>query len=147
MRTMRKILLCFAAGLFYLPLAQAQSDEVKKQLVEQMIKDGDTSTSCVREEGGALQFLDVSLLHLNNDKQPEYLVTGKGCGCVGSIRCASSIYQKTAQGYKKIYRGEANEEIEVLKTRTRGYRNLRVTLISGSQSYSATIRFNGSRYQ
>ncbi len=112
-----------------------------------MIKDGDVSRACVKEEGGALKFLDVSLDYLNNDKQPEYFVTGKGCGCVGTVRCASSIYQKTANGYKKIYRSESNEDIEVLKTRTKGYHNLRVTLISGSQTYSATVKFNGSRYQ
>lgn len=145
---MKKILLCLVAILFCLSFAQGQSIQVKKQLVQQMINDGEVKTSCVQEEGGALKFLDVSLLYLNNDKQPEYLVSGKGmCGCNGSMRCAFLIYLKTANGYKKVYRTDGNEDIEVLKTKTKGFKNLKATLISGSQTYTAIIKFNGNKYQ
>lgn len=144
---MGRILVCFVAVLFTATFAQSQSDEVKNNLVEQMIKDGDVSRGCVLQEGGALEFLDVSLLYLNADKQPEYLVTGKGCGCIGSVRCASSIYQKSTRGYRKIYRTESNEDVEVLKSKTNGFRNLRLTLISGSQTYSALVKFNGTIYK
>lgn len=144
---MRILLVSFIAVGFCVGVADAQSKQVKEELVEQMISNHDTTRSCVRSEGGALKFLNVTLLYLNNDKQPEYLVTGKGCGCVGSMRCESSIYEKTAHGYRKLYRSMSNEDIEVLSTRTKGYRNLRVTLISGSQTYSATQKFNGTLYK
>ena len=144
---MRKILFCLAVVLFCVCFAQAKSNEVKKQLVEQMISNDEITRACVKEQGGASKAIEVTLLYLNRDKQPEYLVSGTGACCVGSVRCAASIYQKTATGYKRIYEGGANQDIEVLKSRTNGYRNLRGTLIMGSETHTAIFKFNGSRYQ
>lgn len=144
---MSKTLISIIFILLFVGFTEGQSNQVKRELVEQMIINGDVSRSCVSDEGGALQFLDVTLLHLDNDKLPEYLVAGKGCGCEGSVRCASSIYQKTAKGYRKLYGSNPNEDIEVLNTRTKGYRNLRGTLIMGSQTHRAIFKFNGARYK
>jgi hypothetical protein len=60
----------------------------------------------------------MTLLILTLTSSQEYLVTAKGCGSVmGAFGVPSSIYQKSMSGYKKIYRSESNEDIEVLNQR------------------------------
>lgn len=146
---MRKILFCLATILFCVSFAQAQSNQVKKQLIEQMINNGDITRSCVKEQGGALKAVTFQLVHFNNDKQLEYVVSGDGSCCVGARRCATWIYQKTADGYRKIYGGNDGDQadLEFLKTKTNGYRNIRSTVYSGNEAFTAIFKFNGSRYQ
>lgn len=146
---MRRILFCFVVGCFYVGFAQAQSNQVKKQLVELMISNGDITRSCVKEQGGALKAINVQLEYLDNDKQPEYVVSGDGSCCGGARRCNLWIYQKTANGYRKIYGDREGDQadIEVLKTKTKGYRNIRSTSYSGNEAFSGIFKFNGRTYQ
>jgi hypothetical protein len=146
---MRKTLLCLVVVLFCVSFALAQSSQIKKQLVEQMISNGDIRKSCVKEQGGVLKAVNIQLEYLDNDKQPEYVVSGDGSCCVGARRCANWIYQKTANGYRKIYGGADGDQadLEFLKTKTKGYRNIRSTTYSGNEAFTAIFKFNGSHYQ
>jgi len=148
-KEMKRTLFCIVLVLSFLSFAQTQSNQVKKQLVELMINNGDITRACVQAQGGTLKAINVRLEYLNNDKQPEYVVSGDGSCCIGARRCSTSIYQKTANGYRKIYGGTDGDQadIEVLRTRTNGYRNIRSTLYSGGQALTAIFKFNGSNYQ
>lgn len=128
-------------------LAQKVSSQVRKQLVKQMVKDGHISADCLRDEGEANVF-GVSLLYLNQDKQPEYYVYGKGCAAVGATRPAAWIYLRVGNSYRKIFGGDEGEQsdIKLLKTRTNGFLDIQTSMYSGGQTYTAKSKYNGRRY-
>lgn len=139
---MRKTLFCCAAVLFCVSFSQAQSNQIKKQIVEQMIRNGDIPKSCSKS-------IDFQLEYLDGDEQPEYVVSGNGSCCGGARRCNLWIYQKTAKGYRKISGDKEGfqGDIEVLKTKTNGYRNIRGSMYSGDMTYQGISKFNGKTYQ
>lgn len=120
---MRKFLFCSIAILFGVSLVYSQTAQVKKQLVEQLVNDGDIERSCVREQGGYLKVVDFSLVHLNKDKQPEYMMYGNGCACMGARRCNTWIYQKSGSNYRKIFGGEM-ADLDITKKWANGYREI-----------------------
>ena len=74
--------------------AQKVNPQVREQIVQQMVTDGEIEISCVRQEG-ASKIVSVNTLQLNRDNKPEFLVIGNGCGCQGARRCMQWIYQQT----------------------------------------------------
>lgn len=130
-------------------LAFGQSASIKRELAQQMLKNGDINSSCIREQGGGVKAISITLAFLDMDKQPEYIVTGDGSCCVGARRCSTWIYQKMGQSYRKIYGGVDGDQadIQVLKATTKGYKNLRSTVYSGNESFSAIFKWNGSTYR
>jgi len=113
---------------------------VTRAIVGQMIVNGDIQSSCS---------VDIYPEYLNGDRQPEYVVSGKGSCCGGARRCNLWIYQKTVAGYRKIYgdKDGLQGDIEILKTRTNGYLNIRSSMYSGEMTYQATSKFDGRAYQ
>jgi hypothetical protein len=128
-------------------LAQNVSPQVQRQLVKQMISDGHISQECVLEDGEA-NVLGVDLLYLNQDKQPEYYVYGKGCATVGATRPAAWIYLRVGRNYRKIWGGMDGEQsdIKILKTRTNGFLDLQTNMNSGGRTYTANYKYNGRHY-
>lgn len=129
--------------------AQTVSQSVTKELAQLMLRNGDIENTCVREQGGISKAISVQPEYLNNDKQPEYVVSGDGSCCGGARRCNLWIYQKNAGGFTKIY-GDTDGlqgDIKILKTRTKGYRDIRSTMYSGPDAYHAISKFDGRRYK
>jgi hypothetical protein len=143
---MKRKLLCLAILLGGLSLVNAQSAQVRSELANGMLSNGDITQACVREQGGTSKAITITAAYLNADKQAEYIVSGDGSCCVGARRCLTWIYQKRGNGYRKIF-GDLQGDIEVLKTRTQGYKNLRSTVYSGNESYSAIHKWNGTQYR
>lgn len=128
-------------------LAQKVSPQVHKQLVQQMVKDGHISKSCLRNEGEA-NVMGVDLLYLNQDKQPEYYVYGLGCAAAGATRPAAWIYLRDGNSYRKIFGGDEGEQsdIKLLKKRTNGFLDIQTSMYSGGRTYTAKYKYNGKRY-
>lgn len=127
-------------------MVNAQSTQVKSELANVMLSNGDVTQACVREQGGISKAITITGLYLNADKQPEYIVSGDGSCCVGARRCMTWIYEKRGNRYRQIF-GDLQGDIQVLKSRTKGYRDLRSTVYSGNESFSQLHRWNGTQYQ
>ncbi len=89
------------------------------------------------------------MLYLNQDKQPEYYVYGKGCATAGATRPAAWIYLRVGNSYKQIFGGDEGEQsdIKLLKTRTNGFLDIQTSMYSGGQTYTAKSKYNGSVYK
>lgn len=144
---MRIFLICSITILLGVSFGYSQTAQVKKQLVEQLVKDGEVERSCVREQGGYLKVLDFSLLNLNKDKQPEYMMYGNGCACMGARRCNTWIYQRSDSGYKKIFGGEM-ADIDITKKWYNGYLEITAAYPFGPDGMGfTTFRFDGNTYR
>ena len=125
---------------------QSVSLGIRKQIVQQMVSDGEIEASCVQQQG-ALKVVGVSILHLNKDTKPEFLVVGNGCACFGARRCFQWIYRQNGPGYEMIFEPEPAEEVRPLRTYANGYRNLMVSGWAGPEICSSTHKFDGRRYK
>lgn len=146
---MKRNLLCVVILLSSVFIVNSQTAQVKRELTNVMLSNGDLTRSCVREQGGVDNAITVELIYLNVDKQPEYLVTGDGSCCGGARRCNAWIYQKVRTGYRKIFgdRDGFQGDVQVLNTQTKGWKRIRGTMYSGNESFSAIYKWNGSRYR
>ncbi len=127
-------------------LAQSVGLQVRTQIVQQMVADREIEASCVRQEGVS-KVASVSILQLNRDAKPEFLIIGSGCGCQGARRCMQWIYRQNGSVFDMIFEAHPAEEIRPLKTFTNGYRNFFVSGWSGQDICSSTYKFNGRRYK
>lgn len=113
----------------------------KRAIIDKMVQDSEVTREQLREGT-----LEITTIHLNRDRQPEYRVDGSGGGfCMRS--CSVWIYRKNGDRYEKIFGGEMRE-VSVLKSYTNGYRNLSVAGFSGPcLIISHTHRFTNGKYQ
>lgn len=135
-------------------VGSSQTVAVKTSLAKAMQRNGDIdgqyTRSCVRAQGGLSKAIAIlQAIDLNGDGDVEYIVSGDGICCVGARRCSTWIYQKQGNGFKKIFGGRdgLQGDVEVLRSKTKGYRDIRGTMYSGTESFSATEKWNGTRYQ
>lgn len=146
---MQTVLSCTLLMFCFTTLALAQSSSWRRELLNMMIANGDITRDCVREQGGGVEAINVDPVNLNEDITPEYMVSGNGSCCGGARRCNTWIYQKNRGGYSKIFGGRdgLQGDVTVLKTRTKGYRDIRSTMYSGPDAFHAIDKWDGRRYK
>lgn len=130
--------------------AQKVSTAVQKAIVQQLVRDSEIEADCVREAGGASKAVSIESLNLNSDGKPEYIVMGSGCG-QGAKMPYGWVYGKSGSGYKILLSAGPNIEISRKKTKTKGYFDLKVTVMGNYstnwEAESTTYKFNGTSYQ
>ena len=121
--------------LLFMVVAQAQQhddkQELRAKLFNQVLSDFKDLRECMEQEEGGLrkaqENMTIEELDLNRDGVNEYQVEMSGpCAC-GMVNCSIYIYRKTEQGFEAILDDAAGLGVEVLKTSSNGYRDLRVT--------------------
>ena len=126
--------------------------EVRSKLFKQVLADYSDVRECVdKEEGGARaaeENMSVEEVDLNRDGVTEYQVElSSPCVC-GMVNCSIYVYRQTPAGYESILEDAAGFGIQVLKTSTRGYTDLRVDARDSAAAQSQTIyKFDGNRYR
>lgn len=147
-------------GLFAFSVAahaQAPAKEapknVRSKLFKQVLADYPETRECItNEEGGARaaeENTSAFEVDLNRDGVPEYEVGIPGeCDC-GMVNCPIYLYRQTAGGgYELILDGASGYGLNVLKTATNGYADVRVDARDNAAVVSqTTYKFEGKQYR
>lgn len=126
--------------------------EVRSKLFKQLLADSPDVRDCVeKEEGGtrvAEENMSVEEVDLNRDGVSEYEIELSGpCDC-GMVNCSIYLYRQSATGYELILDDAAGLGLELLRTSSNGYADLRVDARDNAATQSQTIyKFDGKRYR
>jgi len=136
-----------------LVMAQQHDDkqELRAKLFKQVLVDFTDLRECYEQEEGGLpkaqENMNVEVHDLNGDGVNEYEVELSGpCSC-GMVNCSIYIYRKAGEGFESILDDAAGYGVEVLKTSSNGYRDLRVTARDTAATQAETVyKYDGKRY-
>lgn len=126
--------------------------EVRSKLLKQVLAAYPDVRDCVeKEEGGvrtAEENMTVEEVDLNRDGVVEYQVElSSPCAC-GMVNCTIYVYRQTPAGYESILDDASGFGLQVLKTSTKGYTDLRVDARDSAAAEIRTIyKFDGTRYR
>jgi len=138
--------------LFAVTVSGQQKEELRTKLFNKVLGDYKDLRECLEQEEGGLpkaqENMNVEEMDLNRDGVNEYEVEISGpCSC-GMVNCSIYVYRKTGQGFESILDDAAGYGIEMLKTSTNGYRDLRVTARDTAATQSQmTYKFDGKQYR
>jgi hypothetical protein len=142
--------------LLLVVMVQAQQHDDKQdlraKLFNQVLSDFKDLRECFEQEEGGLrkaqEDMTIEKVDLNRDGVNEYQVEMSGpCAC-GMVNCSIYMYRKTEQGFDAILDDAAGLGVEVLKTSSNGYRDLRVTARDTAATQGETVyKFDGKRYR
>ncbi len=138
--------------------AQAHHDqrenkkEVRSRLFKQVLADYADVRECVeKEEGGtraAEENMSVEEVDLNRDGVSEFEVQLSGPCVCGMVNCSIYLYRQNPAGYELILEDAAGLGIELLKTSSNGYTDLRIDARENAATQSQSIyKFDGKRYR
>ena len=126
--------------------------EIRSKLFKQVLADYSDIRDCIeKEEGGirkAEEDMNVEAVDVNRDGVPEYEVELSGpCSC-GMVNCTIYLYRQTPTGYESILEDAAGLGLELLKTTSNGYVDLRVDARDTAATRGSTIfKFDGKKYR
>lgn len=133
-------------------MAQQPNEPVRAKLFNEVLSNSKDLRECLEQEEGGLrkaqEDMNVEEHDLNRDGVKEYEVEISGpCAC-GMVNCSIYMYRKTEQGFELILDDAAGYGVELLKTSTNGYRDLRVTARDTAATQGqTTYKFDGKRYR
>jgi hypothetical protein len=138
--------------LLSFPGATAQREvpkEIRARLFKQVVADYSDVRECVEQEEKAEENMTVEAVDLNHDGVAEYRVELSGTCMCGSVNCAIYFYRQTGGGgYESILEDASGFVLDVLKTSTKGYADLRVDARYNTETLSSTIyKFDGKQYR
>lgn len=150
---MRVFFICSITILFAVNISAQMgkvSTTIQKAIVQQLVRDREIDADCVREAGSVSKAVSIKPLDLNSDGKPEYIVTGDSCG-FGAKMPYGWVYGKSGSSYIMLLSAGPNIEISRKKTKTKGYFDLKVTVMGNYstnwEAQSTTYKFNGTHYQ
>ena len=151
--------LAFALGLFAFSVAaQAQAPakeapkDVRSKLFKQVMADYPDVRECVTNEEGGTRAAEENMsayeVDLNRDGVPEYEVGISGpCDC-GMVNCTIYLYRQTGGGYESLLEGASGFGLDVLKTSSNGYADVRVDARDNAAVQAqTTYKFDGKQYR
>lgn len=126
--------------------------EVRSRIFKQVLADYPDVRECVeKEEGGfraAEENMSVEEVDLNRDGVSEYQVELSGPCVCGMVNCSIYLYRQSAAGYESILEDAAGLGLELLKTSSKGYTDVRVDARDNAATQSQTVyKFDGTRYR
>lgn len=90
---------------------------------------------------------DLEATDLNGDGLTDYMATADySSGSCGASRCSRMVLLNTGRGFRNVA-DILVVAIEILPTRTRGMRDLRLIDSPGNTAFPKTVRWNGRRYR
>lgn len=128
------------------------SKEVRSKLFKQIMATFGELRECVEKEEGGVRAAEenttVEEVDLNRDGVPEYEVgLSSPCDC-GMVNCSIYVYRQSRAGYELILDGASGFGLEVLKTSTNGYADVRVEARDNAATRSdTTYKFDGKQYR
>jgi hypothetical protein len=101
-----------------------------------------------RQSGAGTRYV-AALVDLNGDGPDEAVVRVSGSYSCGRAGCPLFVFTRAASGWRQISRTTiTNAPIRALGSRSRGWRDLAVTVAGGGlgRPYEARLSFDGRRY-
>jgi hypothetical protein len=125
---------------------------VRSKLFKQVLADYADVRECVeKDEGGtrtAEENMNVEEVDLNRDGVSEYEVELSGPCVCGMVNCSIYLYRQSVAGYELILEDAAGLGLELLKTSSNGYTDVRVDARDNAATQSQTVyKFDGKRYR
>jgi hypothetical protein len=126
--------------------------EVRSKLFKQVLAQFPELRECVeKEEGGtraAEERASAEEVDLNRDRVPEYeFQLSSPCDC-GMVNCSIYLYRQSVTGYELILDGASGLGLEVLKTSSNGYADVRVEARdTAATRATTTYKFDGKQYR
>src|SRR5687767_8664998 len=126
--------------------------DVRSRIFKQVMADFPELRSCVASEEGGLTAAEENMsayeVDLNRDGAPEYEVGISGpCDC-GMVNCSIYLYRQSLTGYESILEGASGFGLELLKTSSNGYADVRVDARDNAAVQSqTTYKFDGKQYR
>ena len=133
------------------PAKEAPKD-VRSKLFKQVMADFPELRDCVTNEEGGVRAAEENMsayeVDLNRDRVPEYEVGISGpCDC-GMVNCSIWLYRSSLTGYELILDGASGFGLELLKTSSNGYADVRVDARDNAAVQSqTTYKFDGRKYR
>jgi hypothetical protein len=130
----------------------AQDEINTKPLINKWLKEGKIQEGIIslktleklKKDDDFEDLAKVSLIDLNGDEKKELAVQTP---CVAVGNCELEIYIKTSRSYKTLLLGSMIQDIKILKTKTKGFYDLKLgTHNSASSHYYQLFKFNGKEY-
>jgi hypothetical protein len=104
---------------------------------------------CVKEasvsEAPAAWFT-ASEIHLHDKNQTDFVVLPSNECIYGENTVPFWVFGKTARGYDLLLRAD-ELGIEVLKSKTKGYCDIRGTFLGATETYTVKFEYDGQKYQ
>ncbi len=114
-----------------------------------LLRAEDRVAKCLRSEGlneAPASWFVASQVHLHDKDQADYVVLPVD-GCLfGQTTIPFWLFGKTARGYDMILKTD-QLGIEVLKSKTNGYLDIKGMSSTAAESYIVKFKFDGQRYQ
>jgi hypothetical protein len=126
--------------------------DVRSKLFKQVLADFSELRECIeKEEGGARaaeEATTVEEVDLNRDGVPEYEVgLSSTCAC-GMVNCSIYLYRQSVTGYELILDGASGLGLQLLRTSSNGYADVRIEARDTAATRSeTTYKFNGKQYR
>src|ERR1041385_2843075 len=143
---------CLAFAVVIQAQQHDNKQDLRPQLFNQVLSDFKDLRECMQQEEGGLrkaqEDMTIEEVDLNRDGVNEYQVEMSGpCAC-GMVNCSIYVYRKSGEGFEAILDDAAGLGLELLKTSSNGYRDLRVTARDTAATQAETVyKFDGKRYR
>ena len=128
------------------------SKEMRSKLFKQLMADVGELRKCIAEEQGGVSAAEegttVEEVDLNRDGVAEYKVElSSPCAC-GMVNCSIYLYRPSVTGYELILDNASGLGLELLKTSSNGYADVRVEARDTAATRSeTTYKFDGKQYR
>ena len=128
------------------------SKEVRSKVFKQVLADVGELRECMQSEQGGVRAAEegttVEEVDLNRDGVPEYEVgLSSPCAC-GMVNCSIYVYRQSGSGYELILDGASGYGLDVLKTSSNGYADLRMEArVNAATRSETTYKFDGKQYR
>lgn len=126
--------------------------DVRSKLFKQVMADHPDVRECVTKEEGGTRAAEANMsayeIDLNRDGVPEYEVGISGpCDC-GMVNCSIYLYRQSLTGYESLLEGASGFGLELLKTASNGYADVRVDARDNAAVQArTTYKFDGKQYR
>ena len=146
------VLVCVCLMLVSGAQKREASKEVRSKIFKQVMADIKDLRECVEQEEGGVRVAEerttIEEVDLNRDGLPEYEVgLSSPCAC-GNVNCSIYLYRQSVTGYELILDEASGYGLDVLKTSSNGYADVRVTARNNAATTSeSTYRFDGKQYR
>ena len=123
------------------------TNEVKRRIVDQMVKDDQLQQSCIDEAGGIKNAIDIKSVSLSPNGE-QYLLFGGSCG-FGARTPIYWVYENRNGIIKMLGILGATDNVKITTQRTNGYYDIQISSYYGGDNSFHTFRFkfNGNEYK
>ena len=144
-----RLLVLIACAAFAGPVHGASSRAADQKALEHYLGGRSRSATAPPPEFPGEDTYQVGWTDLNGDGRPDAVVRWNGRRYCGSGGCGMEILERTSTGFR--FRGAmtiTQLPVEVLSSRTRGWRDISVLVAGGGilPGYRARLDFDGRRY-